>query len=346
MNAPNDLLIKEIQYDCPFCDKTHAIQILKRFTQALVKNEPVDYEQIYYYCSIVDEEFVPAKVMDENLLRARDEYRKKKGLLSSEDIKDIRKNYDLTQKEFSNLLGWGDVTIQRYETKLIQDETYDNLMKMVVEYPSLALELLNKHMNMFQTKRYSEIRDLIKSKIKEKGNYLLKIQEIKNYYIDYEEESDFNGYKLLDLDKVNKTLGYFAQFVNPYKVKMMKLLWYTDSLHFKKFGTSMTGLVYQHLLMGAVPLGYNEILSLPSITIEEEYFNDYIGYKIHPGEEINLSSFSLEELTIMQNVANFFKNKNTDEVVKYMHDETAYLETNPSQIIPYSLAKKLRKFKP
>ena len=341
-----DHLIKEVQQECPFCDEQHAIQIRKRLTQAIVKNEPVEYEQVYYYCPIEDEEFVPGKIADENLLKARDEYRKKKGLLSSHEIKEIRKEYNLTQKEFSNLLGWGDVTIQRYETKLIQDETYDNLMRMVLDNPAFGLELLIKHKDNFLKERLLEVADSIKDKIKQKGNYSLKIQEIKNYYIDYEEESDFNGYKKLDLDKLNLVLGYFAKYVNPYKVKMMKLLWYTDALSFKANRTSMTGLVYQHLPMGAVPLGYNEILSLPAIKIEEEIVHDYIGYRIYPNGDINLSSFSLEELNILQRVANFFKDKKTVEVIEYMHSEVPYQQTIPEQIIPYSLAEKVRDLEP
>ncbi len=342
MDVSIDNIIKEVPHDCPFCDEKHVIQIRKRFTQAIVKNEPVSYEQIYYFCPIENEDFVPSKIADENLLKARDEYRKKKGLLSSNEIKEIRKEYNLTQKEFSKLLGWGDVTIQRYETKLIQDETYDNLMRIVIDNPALGMDLLQKHKDNFPKDRLLEIANSIKDKIKQKGNYLLKIQEIKNYYVDYEEESDFNGYKKLDLDKLNLVLGFFAKYVNPYKVKMMKLLWYTDALFFKANRTSMMGLVYQHLPMGAVPLAYNEILSLPAIKVEEEIVHDYIGYRIYPKGDINLSSFSLEELNILQRVANFFKDKKTDEVIEYMHREVPYQQTKPEQIIPYSLAEKVR----
>jgi putative zinc finger/helix-turn-helix YgiT family protein len=343
MNAPNDQLIKEARYECPFCNEPHDVQIRKRITKALVKKEPVEYEQTYYYCPNEDEEFVPEKIMNENLLKARDAYRKNKDLLTSGDIKAIRKVYDLRQKEFSNLLGWGDVTIQRYETKLIQDETYDNIIRMVAVNPLFGLELLDKHKEDFGRDRYTEIRQVFKNKIKEKGNYLLKLQEIKNWYIDYEEESDLNGYKKLDLEKLNRMLGYFAHFIRPlYKVKLMKLLWYSDAFNFKNSGKSMTGLVYQHFPMGAVPVAYNEILSLPAIQVEEEYINDYIAYQINPGEEVNISSFSFDEFNILQRVTNFFKDKKTHEVVEYMHGEIAYRETEPKQVIPYSLAKHVR----
>lgn len=58
-------------------------------------------------------------------------------------------------------------------------------------------------------------------------------------------------------------LGYFAQYIESLdKVKWMKLLWYTDALYFKREGKSMTGLVYKHLPLGAVPVAYNELLYL------------------------------------------------------------------------------------
>lgn len=61
----------------------------KRITQAVVKDEIVEFDEIFYLCpagEADDNTFVPAGLMDENLLRARDAYRRKKGLLSSEEI--------------------------------------------------------------------------------------------------------------------------------------------------------------------------------------------------------------------------------------------------------------------
>lgn len=40
-----------------------------------------------------------------------------------------------------------------------------------------------------------------------------------------------------------------------YKVKLIKLIWYADALSYKRRGFAITGLVYQALPMGTVPVG-------------------------------------------------------------------------------------------
>lgn len=86
----NDVLIKVFLTECcAICGKKHEIEIRKRDSQALVRGESVLFEETYYLCrngGYTDNEFVPAGVMDENLLRARDAYRKKYGLLTSSEI--------------------------------------------------------------------------------------------------------------------------------------------------------------------------------------------------------------------------------------------------------------------
>ncbi|HZK71600.1 MAG TPA: type II TA system antitoxin MqsA family protein [Clostridia bacterium] len=340
-----DYLIETIEMDCPICNKEHSLEMRKRQTQAILKGEKVDYEEVYYLCPISDEdenEFVPASLMDENLLRVRDAYRMKKGLLTSEEIIKIREFYGLTQSDFSALLGWGEVTINRYESKAIQDETYDNIMRMVYQNPMFAMEFLEKHKERFSESKYNSIRKNIVNKVGENGNTYIKMQEIKSLYVSYEDLSDYNGYKILDITKLASAMGYFAEFTNNlYKVKLMKLLWYTDALYFRRYGQSMTGLVYKHMTYGALPVGFDEILDLPTIKVVEEMIYEDISYKIYPSKQVNISDFSLDELNVLELVANTFKDYKAREIVDYMHKEKAYIETENFQIIPYSLAKEL-----
>ena len=79
----NDKLIEIIEMECPICNSVHPIEKRQRNTQSLVKGEEVDFNEIYFLCNECDEdenEFVPAGILDQNLLRARDAYRRKKSL--------------------------------------------------------------------------------------------------------------------------------------------------------------------------------------------------------------------------------------------------------------------------
>lgn len=289
---------------------------------------------------------MPVSLMDENLLRARDAYRIRNGLLTSKEIIGIRKSYGITQADLSALLGWGDITITRYESKAIQDETYDNILRMVRDNPLFALECLDKHRERFTDEKYKKIRNCLSDSINERGNLYLKKQEINSLYINYQEESDLNGYKKLDIEKLASVIGYFSHFANYlYKVKLMKLLWYADVLHFIRYGKTMTGLVYKHMPYGALPIAFDEIIHLPTVKVTEEIIHDDICYKITPDKAVNVSDFSLDELNVLETVTTRFKDDKARKIVDYMHEEKAYKNTELYQIIPYSLAKCLNELK-
>ncbi|MEW4413738.1 type II TA system antitoxin MqsA family protein [Clostridium sp. AN503] len=130
-------LIRKIHMNCPLCDKIHEVEERKRDTTMTVKGEEVAYEEKFYFCANADEdeaEFESGSMTNKNLLNARNAYRVKKGLLSSDEIVSIRENYGLSQVDWAKLLGWGEATISRYESKAIQDEAYDTMFRLVKRY--------------------------------------------------------------------------------------------------------------------------------------------------------------------------------------------------------------------
>ena len=59
------------------------------------------------------------------------------------------------------------------------------------------------------------------------------------------------------IDKLEAAISYIAEKVsNLFKVKLMKMLWYADALSYKENGVAITGLVYRHNEMGALPIGH------------------------------------------------------------------------------------------
>lgn len=341
-------LIKTITIECPLCDKEHEIEERKRMSYITIKGEVVEYEETYYLCNNCDEdenEFVLGKMNDVNLMNARNAYRVKKGLLTSDEIVEIREQYGLSQSDLSNLLGWGEVTISRYESKAIQDEAYDNILRTIKDNPMKAYEFLKKNKSKFNSLKYLGIREKIVQNLDVYGKEFLKRQVLESEYVNYMEPSDFNGKKTLDIDKIESIISYFAKRVNNlYKVKLMKMLWYADTICYKQNEIAMTGLVYIHEDMGALPKGHYKILDLEYIRVDKEEDYENTRYHILPNDNIDISIIDAKEIDILDQVINKFRNYSANDIVKYMHEEKAYLETQDGKEIPFSLAKEIKNF--
>ena len=343
-------LIKEVSYSCPLCEKTHKVKVYEEETKALIKNKPVGYKEIFYFCPESNEEFYPEKIMDENLVKARDSYKRLGGLLTSSEIKEIRNYYGLSQKELSNLFGWGDITIQRYENKAIQDETYDEVLRRAKDDPMFAYDELKKHKDKFNAERFKDLEIFLKDEVKKKQTIRCNIEVLKALYLDYTEPNEYNGNKQLNFNNIDQMLRFFSQNNHDlYKVKLMKLFWFSDALHFKKNNQSISGLVYTHMPLGALPIGYEILFQAfsNSVVVKEESLKcsgeeEMIGYKIQNLEKVDLNKLTPSEITIMDEVNKFFKKMGSKKISEYMHEEIAYRNTEIGDLISFKLAKKLR----
>ena len=342
-------LIRKIHMPCPLCDKTHEVEERKRITTITLKGEEVTYEEKFYFCTNAAEnenEFENGAMTNENLLNARNAYRVKMGLLTSDEIVAIRENYGLSQVDLAKLLGWGDATISRYESKAIQDEAYDTMLRLIKDNPLQALESLKKTSDKFSVKKRLEIRAKIVEKLDSYGKEFLTRQTFEGEYANFEEPSDSNGFAILNIDKIEAMISYLAQKVNNlFKVKLMKMLWYSDVLSFAEIGRSMSGLVYRHEAMGALPVGHYSLMNLENLNVQEEMSYNYdTMLHVYPVANMDYSVLTDEEKVILDKVIIKFKDYKTKDIVDYMHDEKAYIETKPGEIIPFSLAKEIRVF--
>ncbi len=177
-----------------------------RVAKSIIKDEEVEYEEKFYRCANCDEEeneFVSGKIENENLLNARNSYRKAHGLLTSDEIIAIRENYGLSRVDLARLLGWGEATISRYESKAIQDDAYDNMLRIIRDDPLSALELLQKNAKCFSDLKIFVIKQKIMEKLDGAGKEYLQRKALESEYVKYQEPCDENGYKVLDIDKLS-----------------------------------------------------------------------------------------------------------------------------------------------
>ena len=348
--SDNSILIRKIHMNCPICDQIHEVEERKRSASTVIKGDLVTYEEHYFYCENADLdecEFESASMTNRNLLNARNAYRVKHGLLTSDEIVAIRESYGISQVELAKLLGWGEATISRYESKAIQDEAYDAMLRIVRDNPLKALELLKRHSSRFSAERQIIIRSRIKEKLDTYGKEFLSRQTLESDYIGYMEPSDSNGYAVLDIDKIEAIVSYYAEKVSYlFKVKLMKLLWYTDALSFQWYGKAMTGLVYRHDMMGALPVGHRNLVNLEKLNVREESSGAYdTMLHFYPDRQQDYSVLTLNDRIVLDAVIEKFKDARAKEIVDYMHEERAYKETSPDAIIPLCLAKEIRPFK-
>lgn len=341
-------LIRKIHMNCPLCDKTHEVEERKRFTTITLKGDEITYIERFYFCANANEdenEFETGSMTNENLLNAKNAYRIKHGLLTSNEIVAIRESYNLSQVDLARLLGWGEATISRYESKAIQDEPYDTMLRLIRDNPLQALEFLKKNTDKFTKSKKLEIREKMIEKLGSYGKEYLTRQTFEGEYVNFEEPSDSNGFTKLNIDKIEAAISYIAENVsNLFKVKLMKMLWYADALSYKMKGCSITGMVYRHDDLGALPIGHYSLMNLENLNIREEKSPNYDStlFHIYPSKGIDYSVLSDDETKILDTVIRKFKNYKTKEIIYYMHDERAYKETKQDEIIPFSLAKEIR----
>lgn len=344
-----NLLISREIMDCPLCDEVHELELWSLASHALIKSEPVSYREYVYKCnhySAEDNSFVSGKFLDINLLAARDAYRIKHGLLASQEIIEIRQHYQLTQSELALLLGWGEVTVTRYETKLIQDSTYDQMLRMTRESPLFALQSLERNKSSFSDERYNRIRKHIESQLHIAGLSYFKELEILAQYIPHMTPDVYNGFTKLSIDKLSTILNLIATLVpNLFKVKLMKMLWYVDAYHYKRYNHSITGLVYKHYPYGACPIAYNEIIQLPSLNVIEELRYDESRFRITPSENYPVEDLEHDELETISLVTQYFKDFSARQIVHTMHEELAYQDTSEFELISFEHAMKLKELR-
>lgn len=342
-------LLRKIHMNCPLCDRIHEVEERKRITSTILKGEMISYEERFYFCANSDDdenEFETGAMTNENLLNARNAYRIKNGLLTSVGIIEIRESYGLSQVDLARMLGWGEATISRYESKAIQEEAYDTMLRLVKDNPLKALEFLKKNSDKFTTSKINEIKSKILEKLDTYGKEYLTRQAFEGEYANFGEPSDSNGYTLLNIDKIEAMISYIAEAVkNLFKVKLMKMLWYSDVLSFIENGFAMTGMVYRHEAMGALPIGHYSLMNLEKLNVKEEMSYNYdTMLHIYPTMGMDYSLLSSEEKTILDRVIEKFGDFKTKEIVDYMHEEKAYKDTSAGEIIPFSVAKELREF--
>lgn len=328
--------IKKESKLCLICMEEHEVETIIQNDVERFKEEEVSFEAVYEYCSHADELLETEEMICTNSLSMKDAYRKKVGLLTSREIIGIRNKYGVSQKDFSDILDWGKATIYRYENHQVQDRAHDDILRMIDTDPKWFLQMLNRAANKISDKALHKYYQLAREHFNHSRSQYL-IDSIQASYADFDDDIVTGGVEL-NVNKVVDIINYYSLHVEHlHKVKLAKMLWYADILSYKRTGKAITGLVYKALPMGAVPEGYEQIISLDNVKYETFYYdNDRIAYKFYPSEGFEIKELSDYDIKVLNTVISVVGSLNTKDIIEKMHNEDAYKQTALNKVISFS----------
>ena len=114
---------------CPTCEDYRETKVVEREETYDVRGRRITVPVKAELCAACGES-LGSDTEDQTILDAvHAEYRRQADLLTPERIKEVRKQYRLSQKSFAALLGMSEATINRYEQGGLQDPAHDTAIR-------------------------------------------------------------------------------------------------------------------------------------------------------------------------------------------------------------------------
>lgn len=128
------------------------------------------------------------------------------------------------------------------------------------------------------------------------------------------------------------------------KTKLAKMLYLADFAWFYDNFESMSGMQYRKITYGPVPDAFfralDELVEDGKIVIDSKYGDGKDMFLIsesdsNKNEKIN--TISIKENKLMKEIANKWKNKKTQEIVNFTHNQLPYTLCRENELVPYEL---------
>jgi transcriptional regulator with XRE-family HTH domain len=297
----------------------------------------------YYKCEDSGENFTTTELDELNIDQVYNQYRAKFNIPFTDEIIGIREKYGLSASKMSVILGFGANSYRQYESGEMPSISNARLVQMVDD-PKKFMEMV-------------ELCDLLdtssKTKYIQKAQLLIEERKrnvftfnLKNYLLGEHLADIYSGYRNPSFEKLTEMIVYFSEQLQPFKTKMNKLLFFADFLMFKQSCFSISGVRYQAIDMGPVPVNFQSIFeylaNIDEIDIDNIQFpQNYTGeqFKARKDRAFNPKLFTESELKVLDTISAKFKTTSTNEIIQLSHLEEAWKKNEQTKsLISYAYA--------
>ena len=124
---------------CPYCKKEVEYKIEKRDVKEFRGIEINTYENVAV-CKECHQDLYVNEIEEKNNERIYELYREKANIIKPQDIVDLRKKYDISQRELTAILGFGKMTINRYERGGVPTKSQSDYIKLLIDNDNKFVE--------------------------------------------------------------------------------------------------------------------------------------------------------------------------------------------------------------
>lgn len=290
-----------------------------------VKGTTIEFDEYYMVDPITGEEIFNRNLEIENDIRLYDIYKKQKNLLTSTEIKEIREKYNMNQKEFALSIGFGEITIHRYENGSIQTEAVDSIIRLSKD-PDIMYNLLIKNKaNLSNTNFNSILKKVnILKKLKQHKIAQFNINDYINLNFQTETVDNVTNQLIIEyntqIDKISQKYKIedncaAAEYITP--LKLQKLLYYIQGISLRIYNK---------------PAFTSNISAWQYGPVVEEIYKKYKGNKpIHTPQTNHEISKGL--IKIIQLVVSTYGQIEAETLINLTHDEDPWIKTINSNTI-------------
>lgn len=328
---------KENMEFCPFCRKRHNILQVEVEQKDLFHNQEISYLAQYEYCETTGQQWANEGQLKKNSVRLKDAYRKSVGLLSSEEIKSIRKKYKISQEALASILGWGKKTITRYETVSIQDQVHDDVLRKIGEDPLWFFDFVTRSKDTIDRKLFDKYTTSVSSIYQNLNFEIAKKSLFLEYYYLIKDEKV--GNVQVNPNRIENVVNYFAMKIPELsKNKATRLLLLADFMHYCKYDFGITGLAYTFERNYILPKGHEVIFNLEGIHMTEIMENDHSMFRIEPNFTSEMSLLNKLEINTLDAVIKRFERLNEDDYFDKLNSAAKSTIGKAFDYIPYNIA--------
>lgn len=326
---------------CPECEVFGPYHIEHRMEMLQVRGESITVPARVAVCRNCRQDIGDENLDDETLQRAYDVYRERHGILTPAQIRELRETLNVGQRAFGRLLGWGDITANRYETGAVPDKAH-NAQLIALQDEDALFRFVQRRWSLLNPADQKRVRAAMSRRLP-----AVAAAEIHHglAHLMNAHPAEMRGNREFDLHRLGQMVVYFtSQAVKPTRVKLVKLLWYADFLMFKRSRCSISGTAYIHLHLGPVPVEHERLLGeFRGAALVSSETRDYLtadgvrqGYAYQALISFNESLFLPKELDVLAAVHKRFELCGAAQMSEISHREQAWLRTADQELISYT----------